>query len=742
MTEKIAVYTAIFGAYDDPVPIRHPDPDIAYLLFADSTIKAPPPPWQLRTVPAVFADPQRDARRLKTLAHLFLPEEYTVSVWVDGNCQIEHIRSEAILQLLGDADMALPAHAERTCIFAEGEALLAAGLYDSPGRIARQMTAYQIAGLPRDFGLHHTNFLIRRHNVPSCIRFGCEWWQQIHGFSKRDQLSFDFVRWQQPQSKIRTLQMSYEANDWFRCSGVHKNPHRVVSEHLGVAVQRADLPQSFLAGEYDPNYEQWPAPFLFHLRRLNEIAAGAGEPLEGNLCYFHQQRDFAHAPPDPRRGVRRETFLRALGGRRRMLEIGFNAGHSALLALTHGDASVTSIDDCSHGYTEPAAAYLRAAFAGRFRFFKSDSRRLPMLAGELQLGSHDLIHIDGSHAPDAFAADVATALACSKPGTLVLVDDLYVPAIRQISDRLVAERLLAPYGNLETPESGAFLTLETAQSLNLADRDALANRLLNVLHTPRVTEETQTPFLSELLQRLQAAPLHAAQQGQSGGGEAWPASAAALQLDDEMIALIRHNSHHPFIIMRNSRDPAEARFLTCETENDVAEFTRELTRCHSFADSALARAVARALHQDIAGAADLFFFWSTSAEQQPECIYIGLPPDADLPTYYHYPIFDVMDRPSGAAVEQRVQQLHAMFCAYHHTGGNDRSRIALLEALALALARWWGINDRFGAAADVIARVLKTNPSSAQLRAAINALDLRSRAAVTARDRITLRAAE
>lgn len=742
MTEKTAVYSAIFGAYDEPAPIRHPDPDIAYFLFADSAVKAPPPPWQLRTVPAVFADPQRDARRLKALAHLFLPEEYTVSVWVDGNCQIEHIRADAIRKLLGDADMALPVHAERTCIFAEGEALLTLGLYDSPGRIARQMTAYQIAGLPRDFGLHHTNFLIRRHNTPCCVRFGHEWWQQIHSYSKRDQLSFDFVRWKQPQCNISTLRMSYDANDMFRCSGVHKNPHRVVSEHLGAAVQRADLPQSFLAAAYDPNYEQWPAAFLLHLRRLNEIAAGAGEPLEGNLCYFHQQRDFNHAPPDPRRGARRETFLRALAGRRRMLEIGFNAGHSALLALTHSDASVTSIDDCGHSYTEPAAAYLGSAFAGRFRFFKTDSRRLPMLANELQLGTHDLIHIDGGHAPDIFAADIATALACSKPGTLVLVDDLYVPAIRQISDRLVAERLMAPYGNLETPESGAFLTLETAQSLNLADRDALTNRLLNVLYAPRASEETQTPFLSELLRRLQAAPARVAQLGKSGDGEAWPSSTAALQLDDELIVAIRHNSHHPFIIMRNSRDPAEARFLTCETENEIAEFTRELTLRRSFAESALARAVTRALHQDVTGSADLFFLWSTSAEQQPECVYIGLPPDAELPTYYHYPIFDVLDRPSGAGVEQRVQQLHAMFWAYYRTSGNDRSRIALLEALALALSRWWGINDRFDVAADVIATVLRINPASAQLRAAINGLDLRSRAAMNARDRVMLRAAE
>src|SRR5205807_347457 len=150
--------------------------------------------------------------------------------------------------------------------------------------------------------------------------------------------------------------------------------------------------------------------FLHHLRHLNRIVAASGEPLEGNLCYFHHQHGFEHSPPDPRRGTRRETFLRALAGRSRLLEIGFNAGHSALLALTHSEVSVTAIDDGSHGYTEPAAEHLRQAFPGRFAFFKSDSRTMLALARELHLGAHDIVHIDGGHAADVFASDVTTAL--------------------------------------------------------------------------------------------------------------------------------------------------------------------------------------------------------------------------------------------------------------------------------------------------------------------------------------------
>jgi Protein of unknown function (DUF616) len=171
VSNKVTVYTAIFGAYDDIAEIPRPDPDLSYFLFTDGTIDSAPYPWQLRVLPAIFADPQRDARRVKALPHLFLPDECEISVWVDGNCQIRDMTAVSILEMLGDDKIALPAHAERQCLYAEGSSLIAYGFYDSPARIARQMSAYEIVGMPRDFGLHHTNFLIRRHRDPACILF-------------------------------------------------------------------------------------------------------------------------------------------------------------------------------------------------------------------------------------------------------------------------------------------------------------------------------------------------------------------------------------------------------------------------------------------------------------------------------------------------------------------------------------------------------------------------------------------
>lgn len=727
MSGRTAVYTAIFGAYDDVPDVSNPDPRLDYLLFTDGRIASTAPPWQIRPLPAIFSDPQRDARRLKALPHLFLPEEYALSVWLDANCEIRDLTDPAIRELIGEADIAVPGHAERQCTFKEADALLAFGLYDSPAVIARQMRLYETMGLPRNFGLHHNNFLVRRHTEPRCIHFCTEWWQQISSYSKRDQLSFDFVRWKLQRTKVKTLPISYDDNHLFCCTRLHKSPRRIVSEHLEPSVRCNDLAQPFLACRYQAQYDVWPPHFLAHLRRLNEIAARTGEPLDGNLCYFHHQKYFEFSPPDPRRGARREAFLRALAGRSRIMEIGFGAGHSTLLALSHSDAMITAIDDGARLCTPAAAAYLHESFGERMKFFKLDSRALSARYRELELSQHDMIHINGGRPPDVFAHDITTVLNHTSPGTLIFIDDIYVAAIKQIIDRLVADRLLAPYGNLETRESGAYMALETAPRAEITAESALLDRLLSVDRSTRTTEETPTPFLEQLLLTLDADEAHARVKTGS-----YPPSPLILRLDGEFTREIGRIGYHPFVLVRNALYPLEDRFLVCHTQNEIAEFANRLTGARAVAESELLHAIERALQEDIATAAKAFFSWASTAARQSETIYLGLPRGTDLPSYFGYPIFEIGAGSHETDPPARVRQLTAIFEAYHGARGNDRARLALLESLAVALARWWGIQDELDRAAEIIARVLRLNPTSTTLRRAINALDLRSRAAVDA----------
>lgn len=221
--DGVVVYTAVFGGYDDPPLVVNPDPSLSYIFFTDDGTTRVPPPWQICELSPVFDDPQRDARRVKLLPHLFVGG-YRVSVWVDANCQLLDLTADAILEMLADADIAVLPHQHRSCVYEESEAVLALQL-DSPDRVNSQMAACREAGFPARQGLHATMFLVRRHNTPACRQFDDDWWQQVQRFSKRDQLSFDFVSWRSP-AVLRTIPLSYLDNPVFRWPGTHKLPSR------------------------------------------------------------------------------------------------------------------------------------------------------------------------------------------------------------------------------------------------------------------------------------------------------------------------------------------------------------------------------------------------------------------------------------------------------------------------------------------------------------------------------------
>jgi hypothetical protein len=728
------IYSAIFGAYDAPPDVSAADPSISYILFCDDTVTSAPAPWELRRVPAVFIDPQRDARRVKALPHLFLPDHFDVSVWIDSNCRILALDAATVLGMLGDASLAVPRHAERGCIFEEAKVLLALN-YDSPARIARQIAAYELVGFPHNFGLHHTNFLIRPHRNEACIRFCNEWWQEISRHSKRDQLSFDYVRWRLPQTEVRSIPIDYTLNPHFHTFGFHRNPRRMITEHLEVGVRSQDLTASFLAASYVSHYDVWPAAFIRNLRRLNDIVRSTGEQLEGNLCYFHHQQDSSYAPPDPRRGARRETFLRALAGRRRMFEIGFNAGHSSLLALTHTDISVTSVDVATHTYTEPAADYLSEMFPGRFQFAKMDTRQLPAFAQDLDLGGHDMVHIDGGHTADAFACDIATALAFGAPDTLVLIDDIYLHPIRRMIDRLTSDRKLARYGNLETIESGAYIVLETPGRADAEYHTVLVDRLLK--DTEWLLDDgggIHSNFVEELTNYLVDGDANADEITKRVS----PTSPASLPcLDAGFIAEIQRIGFHPFIMVRAGNGNEGQLYVVCETQNETSEFAARIAESPSLGSSKLLCAIDRALRFDIGESAKLFHAWTIDDEmEQSESICLELPQGLKLPAYYGYPVFDLAKIPPAVVPNLRVSQLIALREAYEAADGNNRSRLALVEALTLAEIQHLGIHGQFTEAAKLVARAFKSNPSSHHLRAAINTLELRSGVSVVRRPRL------
>jgi hypothetical protein len=108
---------------------------------------------------------------------------------------------------------------------------------------------------------------------------------------------------------------------------------------------------------------------------------------------------------------------------KRILEIGFNAGHSAELFLqANSEVKVVSFDLGEHAYGKAAKEYIDMKFPGRHEIIWGDSTKtVPAYQGE----PFDLIFIDGGHTYAIALADLRNCAAFAKKDgtTMVVLDD-------------------------------------------------------------------------------------------------------------------------------------------------------------------------------------------------------------------------------------------------------------------------------------------------------------------------------
>lgn len=182
------------------------------------------------------------------------------------------------------------------------------------------------------------------------------------------------------------------------------------------------------------------------LRALNAAVAATEGSIEGNLFYYHATTPQADDPPEPGREYKRRNLVRALAGTKRILETGFNAGHSALLALdTNPGLSYVGVDIASHNYTRPCAAILQATYQGRVEVHFGDSKLVlakMLIAPERE--AFDAVHIDGGHDGLTFELDLLHALLMTRPGGLLIIDDYHLARIAQPTASMISRGIISP----------------------------------------------------------------------------------------------------------------------------------------------------------------------------------------------------------------------------------------------------------------------------------------------------------
>jgi hypothetical protein len=182
--------------------------------------------------------------------------------------------------------------------------------------------------------------------------------------------------------------------------------------------------------------------FSQRLQRLNGIVQRSGERLEGNVFYADGDKRFDQAPPAPDLAPARRNLWRAARFKERILEVGVNAGHSALLALSSNPRlEYYGVDIMSHGYTIECVDFLKGEFPGRVHLFPGDSREvLPWLADRGEEPGFDLLHVDGGHTSEVCLSDMTNCIriAHGERGRHLLLDDVHASWIFDIYCKFVS----------------------------------------------------------------------------------------------------------------------------------------------------------------------------------------------------------------------------------------------------------------------------------------------------------------
>jgi hypothetical protein len=186
------VYTALIGNYEQlneqPVAAQT---DVEFICFTDD-IELESESWTIRIVEPRFPlDSVRSARYLKIRGTELL-NEYDETLWIDNTVRLRVTPDVLLADWLTDADLALPSHSWRTSVIGEFDAVATDG-YDDPARVYEQLIHYSTI-LPA--ALHETPYwtaLLARRRTPTVDAAMALWWDHLLRYSRRDQLSINFV---------------------------------------------------------------------------------------------------------------------------------------------------------------------------------------------------------------------------------------------------------------------------------------------------------------------------------------------------------------------------------------------------------------------------------------------------------------------------------------------------------------------------------------------------------------------
>jgi predicted O-methyltransferase YrrM len=135
-----------------------------------------------------------------------------------------------------------------------------------------------------------------------------------------------------------------------------------------------------------------------------------------------------------------------------ILEIGFNAGRSALLfLLSNTHSKLVCFDYCTHKYTEKCYEYLRKEFGDRIELIKGDSNKTLTEYYYRNSKRFDLLHIDGGHDNIVANNDFFNCYKLAKEDSIIIWDDVWLQSLQILWNKYKERGYVEEFKLLETP---------------------------------------------------------------------------------------------------------------------------------------------------------------------------------------------------------------------------------------------------------------------------------------------------
>jgi predicted O-methyltransferase YrrM len=187
-----------------------------------------------------------------------------------------------------------------------------------------------------------------------------------------------------------------------------------------------------------------------YLQNLTKILKNVGEKIEGNMiCDVKPNRWKIN------KNIKKIKNIQFLSkNKKKIIEIGVNAGHSLLLMiLENTNAEYLLFDLNNHKYTEPAINYIKKEFPNisiNIIYGNSvETVKKYIIDNPTELNTYDLIHIDGGHTDNIFIEDYENCKKLIKKDSVIIFDDYDHSNIKKFIDDKLNKNEIIKYNDIQ-----------------------------------------------------------------------------------------------------------------------------------------------------------------------------------------------------------------------------------------------------------------------------------------------------